>query len=488
VLSVFSVAMFCLPLMAQTRVLLETEVGAIEIEVDSAKAPVTSANFLKYVNGGYYDGGVFHRAVRTKPDNQPNSTVKIEVIQAGPNPAREKEAFPPIALERTSQTGLRHKDGVVSMARTGPDSATGDFFVCVGDQPELDFGGKRNADGQGFAAFGRVVRGMEIVRRIHQSPVEAQKLTPPLKILSAAVSGSRRALLRQNLDRIMNGVKADWGVYIKSLESGEEIAINADAVMDTMSTIKVPLLVEAFRQVDEGKLKLDSRIEMKRADQRFGTGVMRTLDPGLHFTLKDLLTLMIIQSDNSATDMVFEQVGGPKRVSQTMREMGLTNIIAPGTSFEWFRALGAASDPAWMKTTREELFVKGYPSSARQADRERFHFQGKTPYGLASPRDLGRLLGKIADGSAATPASCNTMLRILRQQQMNTRIPKYLTGVGTPHKTGDFPPYIANDVGLIESQQSRTVVVFFSAHHRGIYANLEDAIARMSEQVWLLMR
>ncbi len=309
-----------------------------------------------------------------------------------------------------------------------------------------------------------------------------------MKILAAAVSGSRRALLRQNLERIMNGVKTDWGVYIKSLESSEEISINADAVMDTMSTIKVPLLVEAFRQVDAGKLKLDARLEMKRADQRFGTGIMRLLDPGLSFTLKDLLTLMIIQSDNTATDMVFDQVGGPKRVTQTMRELGLGNITANGTSFEWFRALGAASDPAWMKVTPEELFVRGYPQSASQADRDRFHFEGKTPYGLASPRDLGRLLEKIAEGKAATPASCNAMLRILRQQQMNTRIPKYLTGVGTPHKTGDFPPYIANDVGLIESRQTRTVVVFFSAHHKGIYANLEDAIARMSEQAWLLTR
>jgi beta-lactamase class A len=329
---------------------------------------------------------------------------------------------------------------------------------------------------------------MEVVRRIHQSPVEAQKLTPPVRILSASVIGSRRALLRQNIERIMNGVRADWGVYIKSLETGEEIAINADAVMDTMSTIKVPLLVEAFRQVDAGKLKLESRIEMKRADQRFGTGVMRTLDPGLQFSLKDVLTLMIIQSDNSATDMAFSQVGGPGRVTETMRALGLPTITATGSSFEWFRALGAASDPAWMKLTPEELFVKGYPVSAGQADRERFHFEGKNPYGLSSARDMGRLLEKIARNEAASPASCVGMLRILRQQQMNTRIPKYLTGAGTPHKTGDFPPYIANDVGLIESRQSRTVVVFFSAHHRGIYANLEDAIARMSEQVWLLMR
>jgi peptidyl-prolyl cis-trans isomerase A (cyclophilin A) len=167
------------------RVLLETELGQIEIEADLARAPVNAANFLKYVDGGFYNGGVFHRTVTLKPDNQPQNTVKIEVIQAGINPDRKKEELPAIPLERTAKTGLAHKDGTVSMARLGPDTATSDFFICIGDQPELDFGGKRNPDGQGFAAFGRVVRGMDLVRKIHQSPSEGQRLTPPVRILSA---------------------------------------------------------------------------------------------------------------------------------------------------------------------------------------------------------------------------------------------------------------------------------------------------------------
>jgi peptidyl-prolyl cis-trans isomerase A (cyclophilin A) len=150
-----------------------------------ARAPVNAANFLKYVDGGFYNGGVFHRTVTLKPDNQPQNTVKIEVIQAGINPDRKKEELPAIPLERTAKTGLAHKDGTVSMARLGPDTATSDFFICIGDQPELDFGGKRNPDGQGFAAFGRVVRGMDLVRKIHQSPSEGQRLTPPVRILSA---------------------------------------------------------------------------------------------------------------------------------------------------------------------------------------------------------------------------------------------------------------------------------------------------------------
>ena len=165
------------------HVIIETEVGEIEIEVDTARAPSTAANFLKYVDGGYYDGGRFHRTV--KPDNQPNNDVKIEVIQAGASATRTRDFLPPIALERTSVTKLTHADGAVSMARSGPDTARDQFFICIGNQPELDFGGKRNADGQGFAAFGRVVRGMDVVRNIQAAPADGQNLTPSIRILRA---------------------------------------------------------------------------------------------------------------------------------------------------------------------------------------------------------------------------------------------------------------------------------------------------------------
>ena len=165
------------------RVVIETEAGEIEVEVDTVRAPTTAANFLKYVDSGFYDGGRFHRTV--KPDNQPNNDVKIEVIQAGASAARVRELFPAIPLERTSATKLTHSDGVVSMARAEPDTARDQFFICIGNQPELDFGGKRNRDGQGFAAFGRVVRGMDVVRKIQSAPADGQNLTPPIRIVRA---------------------------------------------------------------------------------------------------------------------------------------------------------------------------------------------------------------------------------------------------------------------------------------------------------------
>jgi peptidyl-prolyl cis-trans isomerase A (cyclophilin A) len=167
------------------RVLIQTDKGDITVEVDPSKAPATVANFLRYVDGGFYDGGQFHRTVTMK--NQPNNEVKIEVIQCDINTAKRRDAFPPIKLERTSETGLKHVDGTLSMARNGPDTARASFSICIGDQPSLDFGGKRNADGQGFAAFGRVVQGMDVAKKIQASPADdRQQLTPPVKIIKVA--------------------------------------------------------------------------------------------------------------------------------------------------------------------------------------------------------------------------------------------------------------------------------------------------------------
>jgi peptidyl-prolyl cis-trans isomerase A (cyclophilin A) len=175
------------------NITIHTEFGDIVAEVYDERAPRTVANFLRYVHGGHFVGGNFWRTVRM--DNQPGVAHKIEVIQAGVHKLREADQFPPVALERTRDTGLKHEDGTLSMARREVDGAQSAFFICIGAQPNLDFGGPRYADGQGFAAFGRVTRGMDVVRLIHQSPcstqggqkteyaqVEFQHLTPAIGI------------------------------------------------------------------------------------------------------------------------------------------------------------------------------------------------------------------------------------------------------------------------------------------------------------------
>jgi len=170
------------------RVRIDTEVGVIVLQLDPDKAPGTVANFLRYVDDKRYDGATFYRVVRM--DNQATSPVKIEVIQGGLG-TDSTRMFPPIAQETTQKTGLKHLDGTLSVARGKPESGTSEFFICINAQPQLDFGGKRNPDGQGFAAFGQVVSGMDVVRRIQQGntgqPGPTNAYSNPMQLLKEPV-------------------------------------------------------------------------------------------------------------------------------------------------------------------------------------------------------------------------------------------------------------------------------------------------------------
>jgi peptidyl-prolyl cis-trans isomerase A (cyclophilin A) len=169
------------------QVLMKTELGDITVELYQKEAPITAGNFLRYVKEKRMEGAVFYRVVRM--DNQPDNKVKIQVIQGGLNADEHVLMLPPIKHETTEQTGILHKDGVISMARVEPGTATSEIFICVGDQPELDFGGRRNPDGQGFAAFGKVIEGMEVVRKIYRQPAEGQMFKPEIKITDMVLLG-----------------------------------------------------------------------------------------------------------------------------------------------------------------------------------------------------------------------------------------------------------------------------------------------------------
>ena len=161
--------------------IIKTSLGDITVELYPKKAPITVANFLKYVDARLYDNTTFFRSVTL--NNQPKDSVKIEVIQGGE--VDSTKVFVAIPLERTSKTGVLHKNGAISMARDTPDSATCSFFICINNQASLDFGGKRNKDGQGFAAFGKVTKGMDVVKKIQLlGPTNNQYFKPPVTILT----------------------------------------------------------------------------------------------------------------------------------------------------------------------------------------------------------------------------------------------------------------------------------------------------------------
>ena len=265
--------------------------------------------------------------------------------------------------------------------------------------------------------------------------------------------------LKASIERTTTSVNATWGIYVKSLDTGEEIAINADRQMDTMSVIKIPLMVEAFAQIKAGKFTLADRYTLTKEDIIGGTGVIRMLDPGDVFTVKDLLTLMNVVSDNTATDVLYRMVGGPEAVNKRMLELGLKQTVAPANARAWFDALAAVGDSA------------------------KFHREAKHPFGLSTPREIGTLLEQMERGTLVDKASSDLMLQMMRGQIYRTRIPRFLSGFRVPHKTGDFLPFIANDVGVLESPGATIVVSIFTANHFGNGWALEEAIGQISAEI-----
>lgn len=160
---------------------IETPEGNIDARLALGAAPITVCNFLRYALGGHYDGGQFFRSVRSV--NAAGKPAPIDVIQLAARDGEEHDAFGPIPLERTSVTGLTHEAGALSMARWGPGTATSSFSIVVQASPAMDFGGPRSRDGQGFAVFGYVTGGMDVVRSIHQGPADGETLRQPIRVV-----------------------------------------------------------------------------------------------------------------------------------------------------------------------------------------------------------------------------------------------------------------------------------------------------------------
>ena len=166
---------------------METELGSIQMVLYPDRAPITVSNFLRYVDENRYKDFHFYRVVHM--ENQPDNDVKIEVIQGGLGFDKHPMELPTILHETTDKTGIRHLNGTLSMARLEPGTASSEIFICINDQPELDFGGKRNPDGQGFAAFGKVISGMDVVRKIQLLPETNQMLDKVVKVNSIQRNG-----------------------------------------------------------------------------------------------------------------------------------------------------------------------------------------------------------------------------------------------------------------------------------------------------------
>ena len=296
---------------------------------------------------------------------------------------------------------------------------------------------------------------------------------------------SNVARLKTQIQGIREAFPGNMAVYMKNLKTGEEIAMDADATYETFSVIKVPIMAEVFHQVESGKLSLDQRVEIKPGDQRLPSGVLYTMQPGLAPTIRDLLTLMIIISDNEATDLLADKVTRAS-VTQYMHELGFANTTIEFSDLDWDRKWLSSMDASYADApgnkTLQFPFDKYSGSQVQHAFGETIYNAG-IYFGHSTARELGRLFEMIARKKLVSASASEWMLATLEKQQVDNRFPKYLRDVTIAHKTGDGQPFIANDAGIIFIKDQPIVLVVLTGHHRGDTDSLHDAVARVAALV-----
>jgi len=290
--------------------------------------------------------------------------------------------------------------------------------------------------------------------------------------------------LRAHLQEMAGAFPGTMGVAVRDIGTGQAISINGDKLFPMASAYKIPILVEVFRQAEAKKFSLDDRVELTDADRTLGSGVLTLMSPGLKPTIKDLATLMIILSDNQATDILLNKVGA-ENVTATMRSFGLKNIRVDRTTFEMIRDYLALMDEGARDKTKQQLMTRprldtATPERVAKADAE----FAKANKDVASPQDMAALLELIVKGKAASEDSCRQMMTILNRQQFNQRLPRYLPeGVGFAHKTGTIAS-TTNDAGVMFVRGHAVALVVFTMDKRAGRGEVEEQMGRMARVVY----
>ncbi|MGE5207374.1 MAG: serine hydrolase [Chlamydiota bacterium] len=291
--------------------------------------------------------------------------------------------------------------------------------------------------------------------------------------------------LRAQLQNIQQNFPGNMSIYMKNLSTGDEIALDADTVYETFSVIKLAIASEVLRQVETEKLSLNDRIAITPADRRLPSGVLYALDPGLQPTVRDLLTLMIIISDNEATDLLASKVGRPN-VTAYMHSLGLKKTSIQFSDLDWDRTWLGSLDPSYKKASGDQTinFPFGKYSDAQvSAAFGHTIYDAGIYFGHSTTREIGQLLEWAAEGKLVSKNASELLLGIMEKQQVNDRFPRYLQDVRIAHKTGDGQPFIANDAGVLWVNHQPIVLVVFTGHHRGPTPPLHDSIARAAALV-----
>lgn len=305
---------------------------------------------------------------------------------------------------------------------------------------------------------------------------------------ASAVVPSRAAALTGLLEADITRWPARVGVYVKHLGTGEEVAVAADAPFNSYSVIKIPIMVKAFEMADRGQLNLAERHVITRADLRGGSGIFRHHDTGWNPTMRDLIVEMIITSDNTATDLMLAKVGGLAALNDWLAAKGYPTMRMVMSLFDFFRKPYELRDPKYRTLTPEQLLDLQMTGSSPPETREARIVREKDQanwLGVMTPRDIGRMLEGIERGTLVSADASKEMKRMLLAQQAGARrMPHFLPpGYSVAHKTGDGPPVIANDVGMVYAKSGTLVMAFFTADNRGLWQDVEDHIGRATRLV-----
>jgi beta-lactamase class A len=301
--------------------------------------------------------------------------------------------------------------------------------------------------------------------------------------LSAHAQGSPlEAQIRARLDSL----PAQSSFYAKRLSDGREVAIRADAPMNTASVIKIPVMILAFRDAEAGRLNLEERHTIRAEELRRGSGLLQTFAVGLQPTYRDIIMQMIITSDNTATDIMIAKVG-LARVNRMLDSLGYRETRLRMSVGETFRQVFVAADPKYASLTDREIFERGFPRDTGGARRNVAFVLDSTKWlGRTTAREISRLLEQLVHGKLASAASTTAMQRILRQQLYASRLPQRISfRVDIGHKTGDWPPLLGNDVGIMypPAPVGPIVIAVFTNGNTGPFYQLEAAEGRVGEDV-----
>ena len=290
------------------------------------------------------------------------------------------------------------------------------------------------------------------------------RLLPFAFCLAATLAAQQPTALHTLLTKSASDFPGKAGIWVKHLTTGETAGVRDGETFNSASVIKIPVLVLAFQMADKGAINLDERITIRKEDIRGGSGIFRYHDAGLQPTFRDVLLQMVITSDNTATDLAIAKVGGVARVNAWLKETGYADgqrlVQTTGDLFAKYNALGP-SDDRNAKTNSDRSYWLGE----------------------ITPRGVGLMIEAIEKKTLASAASCDAMLRMMRAQQAGARRLNHFISVPVAHKTGDFPPVLANDVGVIYARSGPIVVSFLGNAITGNYGEAEDRIGRFAQQL-----